>query len=265
MTNPEDKGGKPNLTPQGNAPSWVDEVLGSSKAAPTSPAPTPPAPTVSHLTGPNLSGPEDLKIPASRPAPAAPASSADDWISRATGGNVKDPQMPQGPAVQPRHIPSSSEVLSDFVRPLAEKANAHAAPPPPTQTAMRTDAWGDPVTRQPLANAPRPAAYASGDVSQKKLIAGLLAIFLGSLGVHKFYLGMNNPGAILLGVNVGVWILAMVLGFLTLGIGLFATIPAASFVSSALGIFGLIEGIIYLTKTDADFEREYLVGKKPWL
>ena len=32
----------------------------------------------------------------------------------------------------------------------------------------------------------------------------------------------------------------------------------------AMGIVGLIEGILYLTKSDEDFEQIYVVGKKPW-
>ncbi|CAM4445611.1 TM2 domain-containing protein [Deinococcus marmoris] len=102
-------------------------------------------------------------------------------------------------------------------------------------------------------------------MAQKRLIAGLLAIFLGSLGVHKFYLGMNTQGILILGANIGVWVLALLIGLLTLGFGLFITLPLAGVVSSALGLLGLVEGILYLTKSDADFGRDYLVGKKPWL
>jgi TM2 domain-containing membrane protein YozV len=72
----------------------------------------------------------------------------------------------------------------------------------------------------------------------KKLIAGLLGIFLGGFGIHKFVLGYNKEGIILL-----------VATFLTCG---FAS------------IIGLIEGIIYLTKTDEEFYNTYQVGKKPW-
>ena len=35
-------------------------------------------------------------------------------------------------------------------------------------------------------------------------------------------------------------------------------------VPGVVGLIGLIEGILYLTKSDADFQREYLIGKKPW-
>lgn len=252
---------KPDLTPQGNAPSWVDEVLGSSKATPSAPS----AP---------LRGPADLRIPDSRPsAPPPPPAPGEDWVARATGGHAKTPQMPAGPDVTPRQVQSTSEVLSDFMRPIVNEMSGSRPPAPPVQTAtpvhtQQTQArpvnpWGDPA-QQPAPYRP-PQAFSSGDVSQKKLIAGLLAIFLGSFGVHKFYLGMNNPGIMMLGLNIGSWIVALILGLLMFVVGLGLTLPLAGLISSALGILGLVEGIIYLTKSDADFEREYLIGKKPWL
>ena len=71
----------------------------------------------------------------------------------------------------------------------------------------------------------------------KKVVAGILAILLGCFGVHKFYLGMTTAGIIQL------------LLFFCAGIS---------------GIIGLIEGIIYLTKTDEDFYQTYQVEKKSW-
>ncbi|MEC7262391.1 MAG: NINE protein [Bacteroidota bacterium] len=89
---------------------------------------------------------------------------------------------------------------------------------------------------------------AGGD--NKKILAGILAILVGSLGVHKFILGYNKEGFILLGVSIAAYVLSCV------GIGLlFVWIP---------GIIGLVEGIIYLTKSDAEFYNTYQVGKKPW-
>ncbi|WP_415790826.1 TM2 domain-containing protein, partial [Deinococcus saxicola] len=137
------------------------------------------------------------------------------------------------------------------------------------------DAWGEPQKPMPQSTMPlideRPVKpYApdpthAGDVAQKRLIAGLLAIFLGSLGVHKFYLGLNTQGILVLGTNIGVWVLAVLIGLVTLLVGFFVTLPLASLVSAALGLLGLVEGILYLTKSDEDFQRDYLVGKKPWL
>ncbi len=88
----------------------------------------------------------------------------------------------------------------------------------------------------------------SGD--NKKLIAGILAIVLGSLGIHKFILGYNKEGIILL--------VASLIGYATscLGVGVF--------ILMATGIVGLIEGIIYLTKSDEEFYNMYQAGEKPW-
>lgn len=72
----------------------------------------------------------------------------------------------------------------------------------------------------------------------KKLIAGILAILIGSLGIHKFILGYTKEG-----------IIQIVISVFTCGIG---------------GIIGLIEGIIYLTKSDEEFYQTYQVNKRPW-
>ncbi|KAA2218883.1 MULTISPECIES: TM2 domain-containing protein [Maribacter] len=91
---------------------------------------------------------------------------------------------------------------------------------------------------------------ATGGSENKKVLAGILAILLGSLGVHKFILGYQKEGFILLGVSLA----AYVLSCLAVGL-LFVWIP---------GLVGLIEGIIYLTKSDEEFYNTYQVGKKPW-
>jgi TM2 domain-containing membrane protein YozV len=80
------------------------------------------------------------------------------------------------------------------------------------------------------------------DVSSKKIAAAICAILLGSLGVHKFILGMTTPGLILLLITV-----------LTCGFG-----------AAVTSLIGIIEGIIYLTKSDEEFYQEYIVNKKPW-
>lgn len=72
----------------------------------------------------------------------------------------------------------------------------------------------------------------------KKLIAGLLGIFLGYLGIHKFILGYTQEG-----------IIQIVASILTCGVA---------------GIIGFIEGIIYLTKSDEEFYQTYQVGRRPW-
>lgn len=81
--------------------------------------------------------------------------------------------------------------------------------------------------------------------TKSKIAAGLLAIFLSGLGIHKFYLGYAGPGIILL--------LCVIIGWI-----LFFIPPIIAC------IIGLIEGIIYLTKTDDEFEQEYVVQRKNW-
>lgn len=80
-------------------------------------------------------------------------------------------------------------------------------------------------------------AFGNTTGENKKILAGILAILVGSLGIHKFILGYNKEGGILLGITLVGMILSCV------GVGIF--------VIWATGLVGLIEGIIYLTKSDA--------------
>ncbi len=89
-------------------------------------------------------------------------------------------------------------------------------------------------------------ALADGGDAKNKTTAGLLAILLGAFGVHKFYLGDTTAGGITLAVSLGA-------GLVTCGV--------ATFVMSVIGI---IEGIIYLSKSDEDFQRIYVQGHKSW-
>ncbi len=83
---------------------------------------------------------------------------------------------------------------------------------------------------------PNPAGKIPG--AEKKLVAGLLAILIGGLGVHKFYLGYTKEGVI-----------QILLSFLC-GLG---------------ALLALIEGILYLTKSDDEFVATYVNGRKGWL
>lgn len=84
----------------------------------------------------------------------------------------------------------------------------------------------------------------------KKILAGVLGIVLGWAGIHKFVLGYQKEGIIMLVISV----IGMVLS--CVGIGFFLW--------WAMGLVGLVEGIIYLTKSDEDFYNTYQVGRKPW-
>ena len=93
-------------------------------------------------------------------------------------------------------------------------------------------------------------AFSNASGENKKLLAGILGILLGTFGVHKFILGYNKEGGILLALTL--------IGFVTSCLGFGVLIVWAT------GIVGLIEGIIYLTKSDAEFYNTYQAGKKPW-
>lgn len=95
--------------------------------------------------------------------------------------------------------------------------------------------------------APPPSPNSGGrDVSGNKIAAGICGILLGPLGIHKFILGYTTEGIIMLLVSI-------IGGFFTCFIA-----------TAVMGLIGLIEGIIYLTKSDADFKRIYSDGKKGW-
>ncbi|WP_456277754.1 TM2 domain-containing protein [Bacillus sp. AK128] len=64
---------------------------------------------------------------------------------------------------------------------------------------------------------------------KSRVAAGVLGILLGNFGVHKFYLGK-------------IWMGLLYLVFSWTGIP---------------GIIGLIEGILYLVKTEEEFHAKY--------
>ena len=72
----------------------------------------------------------------------------------------------------------------------------------------------------------------------KKVLAGVLVIMLGSFGIHKFILGYTKEG-----------VLQILMSFFSCGLA--SVIP-------------FVEGIIYLTKSDEEFYQIYQVGRRPW-
>lgn len=89
------------------------------------------------------------------------------------------------------------------------------------------------MTDQPMGQPAPPA-----DINSKKILCGVLGILLGGFGVHRFLLEDVSGGVIRIVITV-----------VTCGIG---------------SIIGLIEGIIYLTKSDQEFYQTYMVEKKAW-
>ncbi|HYC99320.1 TM2 domain-containing protein [Brevundimonas sp.] len=87
------------------------------------------------------------------------------------------------------------------------------------------------------------AGALSGD--KNRIVAALLAFFLGWIGIHKFYLGKTTAGVLML--------LGGTVGWITFGI-----------IPFIVGVIAFVEFIIYLVKPDAEFHRDYVVGNKSW-
>ena len=83
-------------------------------------------------------------------------------------------------------------------------------------------------------------------VSDRKMAAGLLAIFLGGLGLHKLLLGRIRAGLIML--------LASVAGGAV----------SAGVLSVVVSVVGILEGLIYLTRTPEEFRATCLAGRREW-
>jgi len=91
-------------------------------------------------------------------------------------------------------------------------------PPPDRTTMVSPPGW-----QAPGYGVPSPVARKS------RLAAGLLGIFLGHLGVHRFYLGYTTIGVVQL-------LMTLVFSWVTCGI---------TFLAAA--VWGVIEGIMILT------------------
>ena len=89
-------------------------------------------------------------------------------------------------------------------------------------------------------NGNRQSQFSSQD--SKRVLAGIFAILFGALGIHKFILGYTKQGMIML-----------LLTIITFGI-----------LGTLMGLIGLIEGIIYLTKSEEEFVEIYQNNYKGW-
>ena len=101
------------------------------------------------------------------------------------------------------------------------------------------------MTDPMMSQAPQP--FNQQIAHSRRMSAGILSIILaviglGWIGIPKFMLGFNKAGLITLLVSI-------------------CTCGAAAVI---FNIMTLVEGIIYLTKTDEDFHQLYIAGDKQW-
>ena len=79
---------------------------------------------------------------------------------------------------------------------------------------------------------------------KKQLMAATLALLFGALGAHKFYLGYNTQGTIMLLMGTLGWF--------------FLVPPFASL------LIGLIEAVIYFRKNEQEFYDTYEAKQRAW-
>jgi TM2 domain-containing membrane protein YozV len=89
------------------------------------------------------------------------------------------------------------------------------------------------------------AVPATNSTAEKRIVAGVLGILFGGLGVHKFYLGYKKQGFVMLG--------CFVLGLV------FAGIPSA-----VVALIGFVEGIMYLALPNEEFAKRHDALQHPW-
>ena len=199
------------------------------------------------------------RLDAARQAQAVPSQPAETVAQpSAPAPTVQPAPTPPTPAAQPAPTPPTPSVQPAPTQPTA----------PTYYSATQQSYYASPVAYQPYQQAQQSAPGQTSQPSQvyyqqpstsyavvtpqaaplpkDHIVAGLLAIFLGCLGIHKFYLGYNTAGLIMLGISI-------VGGLLTL-----------TFATGVMALIGLIEGIIYLSKSQYDFEQTYVVHKKEW-
>ncbi|WP_054009979.1 TM2 domain-containing protein [Arthrobacter sp. ERGS1:01] len=161
---------------------------------------------------PAPSAPEVQPVPEAQAAPEAPAYPS------------VPSDAPADPYGQPAPTAGYGQPAPATYQPPAYPEQQYQGQPPAYQ--------GQPYQGQPYQG--QPYAVAPGVEQKSKIVAGILGILLGSLGIHNFYLGNTRNGLIQLLVSV------ISLGFL----------------APFMGIWGLIEGILILVghenyRTDA--------------
>jgi TM2 domain-containing membrane protein YozV len=113
--------------------------------------------------------------------------------------------------------------------------NCGAAVPPGTNRCQKCGGFVEQQAAQPASQVPMQPATAqpqapvqTGPAVKSKIAAGLFGIFLGSLGIHRFYLGYVGVGVVQL-------LMTVLFSWFTCGI-----------TGMAAGIWGLVEGIMIL-------------------
>lgn len=129
-----------------------------------------------------------------------------------------DPPQPATPAQHQGYPPAPSQYEQQG--PAPQLYQNYTPTPPQYQVPVSPQQQYPQMSQQP----PMPNPAYGYPQPKSRIAAGLLGIFLGGLGIHRFYLGYTTIGVIQI-------ILTVFLGIFTLGL---------------VGLWGLIEGIMIL-------------------
>ena len=121
---------------------------------------------------------------------------------------------------------------------VAPPAVVVAPPAAPTEFMYTTTEESDPRPRPRRDRDEWDGDRTPGPSGSERVGHAMLAIFVGALGIHKFAQGHSANGTI------------------RLVIGIFFCLP--------MFVVGIIEGIQYLSMSNADYARTYLRRKKDW-
>lgn len=161
-------------------------------------------------------------------------------------------QQPPAPGRVPAQTPYWQPTAGGYVQPAPPSMQTPVqgyAQPAPSWQQPPVQGGGQPVPPYMPPQAQQPFAapsYVQPVVTKDHVAAGLLAIFLGIFGVHKFYLGYNTAGFVMLAITI---------------LGSIFTIGLAA---GVMWVISLVEGIIYLAKSQSEFDVVYVANKKEW-
>lgn len=170
-------------------------------------------------------------------------------------GQPQQPQQPQGQAWEQPQQPQQpqGQAWGQPQQPQQPQGQTWGQPQQP-----QGQAWGQPQHppvqgggwENPNGQQNRQYAYGAapqgggvfdaGPSGKSRGVAGILAILLGGLGVHYFYMGKSTAGIVFLLISL-------------LSCGLLAAIT---------GLISLIQGIMFLTQSQAEFEKKYVNSPK---
>ncbi len=138
--------------------------------------------------------------------PGGPPADDDPWRPPPSGPGEQPPPTPPPPGYQQQPPPGYQQQPPPGYQ---QPPPGYGQPPPGYGQPPPGYAYGAP-----------PPGYYPDPQAKSKIAAGLLGVFLGGFGIHRFYLGFTKIGIIQIVVTV-----------LTCGIG---------------ALWGFVEGILYL-------------------